>query len=142
MDTRLQRVRLQQTPTYNEFGYNRHPPSTSIFLCIQIIDCHVEKFGYKEHPLITSCFSCIILLDVRTYPYQASASMPALPLALYSVDTCIGIHCDTYEWGQGMIDSQASVSYPFTSIDIATAADADAWCGLNISRTQCKWHPV
>ena len=51
-------------PTYNEFGYNKHPAITSRFLCIKIIDCHVKKIIYNEHPLTTSSFFCMFLLIV------------------------------------------------------------------------------
>ena len=34
-------------PAYKKFGYSEHPAITSIFLCINIIDCNVKKFAYK-----------------------------------------------------------------------------------------------
>ena len=51
-------------PAYNEFGYNEHPPTTSRFLCIKIIESNVKKFGYYEHPPTASSFLCIYLLVV------------------------------------------------------------------------------
>ena len=47
---------------YDEVGYNKHPTTTSRFLCIIIIDSNVKMFGYYEHPPTMSSFLCIYLL--------------------------------------------------------------------------------
>ena len=36
-------------PAYNEIGYYEHPPTTSKFLSIKIIDSNVKKIGYYSY---------------------------------------------------------------------------------------------
>ena len=43
-------------PACNEFGYNKHPATTSSFLYTKIIDSSVKKFSYNEHPLTMNSF--------------------------------------------------------------------------------------